>query len=154
MSRSPASPSVQPWHTMLQTAAWICAALSVFILEPPGHSLSGGAVLSWTLLARFLVAICVGVILLVAIAFQDQRYLRTWLVLAGAGLVTGMALLGLYGSMVLLWTCETADGIRLVMGTTLTSKAQQWAAGGHDTCADLLAGFATDPLRVWNRTEA
>lgn len=124
-----------------------------FTLEPPGHTIGGGSgVISWSTLSRFVIVVLNGLALIAAISFGGRAHLRYWVAASVLSLVAGSILLGSYGYMVLQWTCETMDGFRLVIGTTLLSKAAAYTSAGHEQCGELLQAFATNPLFVWERS--
>jgi hypothetical protein len=142
------------WGIFAQGGTWIVALMLPFVLEPPGHEITGGgAFLSWANLTRFVVSLLNGLALIAAVSFGDKAHLRQWVCASVAGLTTGIVLLAVYGVLLLKWTCETNDHFRVVIGDTLTEKAAAYAATGHDSCAALLAGFATNSLLVWREAE-
>ena len=142
------------WENIAQGAVWIISTILVFVIEPPGHSLSGEfTIISWRFLAQFLVISLNGVALIVAYVAVGKKFIWYWTATSVSALVFGIILIGLYGSLMLPWTCESDIGVRFVVGSHLTSAAEIYYAKGHSSCSDLLTAFANDPLMIWQSSE-
>lgn len=137
------------WHTIAQGGAWLAAVILAFVVSPPAHTLAGQQPLSWGGLTRFLVVIVNGLGIIATLTWAEKIHLRRWVVTCVAATVGGFVVLAIYGSLMLPWTCETKYG-RLIAGASLTTQADKYRSEGHATCAQLLDGFANDPLLVWS----
>jgi hypothetical protein len=139
------------WTLFVQGGTWACTVLLAFVVSPPGIAF-GSKGFPWSDVARFLVTMLNGLALVAAARLRAPRQALGWAVVAGAALILGFGLLALYSYLVEAWTCAVF-GERLVIGIEVTQVAARYNARGTKGCAELLADFASDPLRIWRPDE-
>jgi hypothetical protein len=155
--------SKQAYVSILQTAVWLLAIISPFIIPPPAV-LSDQAQL-WEHLTQFFVAVFIGLMLFPMIKFGKRQYATMWwkvsIVVFICGLIISASYLVTYRKSTVLIESGNDTYVRVVIGKTLTPAASREKASilinehREATNEDLIKSFPpNDPselIQIWER---
>lgn len=139
------------WHAVSQVAIAIAGIITLFVVSPPVLALREGGGTVWVSFANFLVT-CLLLVIITILALQ-KRSGRTaskhWLIVGVLSCLLGVIAFGFHRYYLQVWTCNVS-GVQLIIGEYYLPAAESYSRmQSTNNCEDLLAAFASDPLRVW-----
>jgi hypothetical protein len=148
------------WNLLMQLAIWAYDILAHFVSAPPTSALACAAndpncVGSTEYLAKYGLAVVIGLSMIATSALRTRRYTLLWVVLALLIIGSAYRTNAWYLHLQNIWICDvTKPGGELklrIKGEHLTKEAGAMSsdpvcAGG---CAGILSCFENDPKQVW-----
>jgi hypothetical protein len=135
------------WRTLLGAGIWVFGIASTFVLPPsfldPGNKDDG----QWTMLARFVVAITVGIFVVVATKFPGRKYVSLWTILSVVFLLGTIASRLYYDDLLDRYTViyPIHSTHRVVVGSTYSERATR----ARESFKSKNGTYLTDTQLVW-----
>lgn len=142
------------WNVLAQVAAWIITILAGFIVAPPAGVLQGGDSDALWNLARFVVTVLVGLMLVLTTLNSTKDSLSLWISLTVAMLILFIVMYFVYGMYLNAWTVSYSNELR-VIGETLTDHGKRFA-GEHPELVlkkDWVYYHAGETREIWKGEE-
>jgi uncharacterized membrane protein HdeD (DUF308 family) len=137
------------WGALVQAGVAIVATIGTFALAPPALQGSGDPYLGF---GRFLVAILAGIAFILARKRSRKKDSQFWVIATVASLAIASAGFVIYQVEAERRTCPclvNGKVHQVVMGTVLTTWAEQLQKEEPSTCCQLLASFGHKEADVW-----
>lgn len=147
---SPVKSLLPSWHVVSQVAIAICGIVTSFVASPPALALRDGGGSALVNFTNFLVS-CILLVIITTFALQKRSSKlasKRWLTVGVAACLFGAFTFGIYRYYLQIWTCNVSD-VQLIVGEHYSPAAEAYSLLHSSNCEDLLAAFASDPLRVW-----
>jgi hypothetical protein len=138
------------WNSFIHLATLLCTLFSGFLVAPP----SAGAENPWFKFGKFAVAVCIGLWFVPERVWRLHRHMWKWWIVAIVFAGGAFASVVYYTDLVDRWSVPYWRDHRVVVGQTLTQKAQKDLESSTKdrssvTPVELLRESAGDPTQVW-----
>jgi hypothetical protein len=136
------------WQILVQTAAWVLSVIGGFAIPPPVDNESAGGNV-WYQLAKYIVPVIVGLILVLTMRYGRPRDTMKWWIVASATLVVSVWLFFSYQARIS--ECTTVFyGKRVVIGTERTTQGEYaWNHLASKSNKELLKHFTGQAEDAW-----
>jgi hypothetical protein len=137
------------WGPLAQAAIWIMGIISGFLLPPP-EGIEDDRV--WLTFAKFIVAICVGLLFLPSRLWRGRRHAKWWWLTAACCLALTIMSFIVYQKLTYASTCVTVKGVRVVIGSAYTDHGAEYLRDNPGiSCTDLIDQHVGKIDDVWTK---
>ena len=142
------------WAQIAQIGTLLGLSIGGLISFPPKLTMASNDDNQAAFFSQFLVTVAVGLMLVVFSRFNKRNQMFYWASTCGAFLVVTTILVFVYRYFQANWTCQYAVKYLLVIGDKFTPDATNFLSQvSHQpfSCAELLAEYAGDSFKIWER---
>jgi len=135
------------WGPLAAAATWIFGIIGSFMLPPPVIANQA----QWPNSAKFIIAVCVGLLVVPGFLFGKKKHWIWWELLAGVSLLAAVGSMFAYQHMTDSSTC-THQGALVVIGKTYTPHGAEYVKENPGiSCGDLIDQHVGKVEDVWTK---